>query len=264
MAIKIVIMNRKGGVGKTTTALNLSAFLVEKGKKVLAVDLDSQANLTACFNVNIDTLTSSIKDVFTESKCLDEVVSPVRELLHLVPSTPELASVIRTGFAVPAQAQYMNTIFMRRLGESDALYDYIIMDAPSDPDSLPVMNGLAIADYVVIPLVMEKLGLVGVRQLTDVVVNYRRDFTNRKIKVLGILPTHYRGFNNQKSHVQIMMGTEYGPWFFRTFIRLNTRLSESVNFGLPITEFDRRCNGYKNYRDFTDECLQRIESGIGF
>lgn len=260
MAIKIVIVNKKGGVGKTTTALNLSAFLSSKGEKVLAIDLDSQANLTIGFGINIDVLDLSISEVFSDEQTLENVIVHLSDKFSLVPSRPDLDSVIDSPKFAKVFKKY--EVLRYKMGAIEDSYDYIIMDTPPAVESVLTMNALAIADYAIIPILLDTLSLAGLRQVLDVITEVQKQFLNTHISVIGLLATFYQNTNDAKRHLNILENSRHHNLLFRSKIRKNVSLAASFSQGLPITLYDKNSIGYLDYMNFTDELIARLEDVI--
>lgn len=262
MACTIAIVNKKGGVGKTTTAFNLAGILAaDYDKRVLAVDLDSQANLTISFKVNIMELPVSMSEVFLRTATLEDIAIPVLDRIHLAPARTDLAKVVGTT-AVQGFGR-LNEILKFRKGNIQELYDYIIIDTPPDVESVLTKNGLAISDFVVAPLKACDYSLAGITGVTDAVESIKSDFINTDIKVLGFLLTLLEHTSLTKKNLGLIDETQYGPHMFKVMIRKNAALPECVSAGKPISLYRRNCPGYWDYRAFTEELLDRIRQVHG-
>jgi chromosome partitioning protein len=256
MAIRIVLANRKGGVGKTTTAVNLSANLASLGYKVLAIDFDPQSNLTISFGVNILSLQKSLANVFDNNCSIEDSVLNCLPNLDIVPSTPELEKAIESGYL--ANHLRKNEIIKFKLRDVESAYDFIIMDTPPTK-SILTMNSLATADYVIIPVMLEHFSIVGLKQMHDVIMEVRAQWLNASISLLGVLGTFYQETKNCKEHIAIINSSMFKEYLFTSRIRRNVTLSESVSRGTPIIHFNKQCHGYEDYHAFTREFLGRLE-----
>lgn len=262
MAIKIVFANNKGGVGKTTSVLNLSSFLSMMGKRVLCMDFDSQANLTISFGIDIISLERSFGEVFLGKVSLVDAIMPLYSNLSIVPARTDLAKVASSDYITTHFRK--NEVIKQKIGEVESDFDFIIMDTAPSKDILSVltMNCLAFADYAIIPIQFEHFAVAGLSQMMDIIKDVKEQWLNPGLKLLGILGTFYQNTNNNRYHSEMIKNTEAGRFLFDTKIRRNTSLSASVSKGLPITLYDRTSNGYSDYYSFTIEMLNRI--GVGY
>ena len=256
MALKIVLANRKGGVGKTTTAVNLSSFLSAMGYKVLALDFDPQANLTISFGINILSIQRSLANVFEEKCTIGDTILNRYPNLDIVPSAPNLDKAIEQGYV--ANHLRKNEIIKFKLNDVVAGYDFVIMDTPPTK-SLLTMNSLAAADYVVVPVRLDHLSVVGLKQMHDLIMEVKTQWLNPSIELLGILGTFSEETRDCREHIDIIQDSMFSDCLFTSRIRKNVTLSESVSRGTPINYFDRKCHGYEDYNDFTLEFLKRTE-----
>jgi chromosome partitioning protein len=255
MAIRIVLANRKGGVGKTTTAVNLSANLSSMGYKVLVIDSDPQSNLTISFGINLS-LQRSLAGIFEDSCAIQDAILNCYPNLDIVPSTPELEKAIESGYV--ANHLRKNEIIKFKLRDVESAYDFIIMDTPPTK-SILTMNSLAIADYVIIPVMLEHFSIVGLKQMHDVIMEVRAQWLNASISLFGVLGTFYQETRNCKEHLAIINSSMFKDYLFTSRIRRNVTLSESVSQGTPIIHFNKHCHGYEDYDAFTREFLRRLE-----
>ena len=256
MALRIVLANRKGGVGKTTTAVNLAADLSSLGYKVLAMDFDPQSNLTISFGINILSLQKSLADVFQNSCAMEDIVLNRYPNLDVVPSTPDLEKAIEGGYV--ANHLRKNEIIKFKLQDMWTEYDFIVIDTPPTKGLL-TMNSLSVADYVVIPSRLDHLSIVGLKQMHDLIMEVRGQWLNPGTRLLGILGTFNEETRDCREHIDIIHGSMFKDYLFATRIRKNVTLSESVSKGTPIIHFNKRCHGHEDYDAFTREFLERLE-----
>lgn len=257
MATTVVLANRKGGVGKTTTSFNLSACLASMGYKVLAIDFDPQSNLTISFSINIQSLSKSLADVFDNRLSLAEVtLDGVLPNLDLVPTVPEIEKICED-MRILTNPRKNDIIKSKFRGIREA-YDFIVMDTPPGR-TLLTMNALGVADYVVIPARLDELSTAGLRQMNDLVAEVKVPWINGNIEILGVLATFYENNNDVEAHMKILENSKFSEHLFDTRIRKNCALSASITAGVPVIHFKGRSNGSIDYRAFTTEFLSRIE-----
>jgi chromosome partitioning protein len=264
VAIKIVFANHKGGIGKTTSVLNTSSFLALFGKKVLCMDFDPQSNLTISFGIDIISLQVSLSEVFLGKVSVSESIVSVYPNLDIVPARTDLCKIPASDVVVNHFRK--NEIIKYKIKEIDDVYDFILMDTSSSKDvvNLLTVNCLSFSDYVIVPIQFEHFAVAGLAQQMDIIKDVRDQWLNPELKLLGIVGTFFQNTNNNRYHHDMVRNTNAGRFLFQTKIRRNTALSVSVSKGLPITHFDRTCNGYLDYYSFTVEMLKRlnIEAGI--
>lgn len=245
--------NQKGGVGKTTTAVNLGAFLAEAGFKVLIADMDPQANATSSLGVDKRNLAASIYDLLIGSLPLAQVLHLTsRVRLDLLPSTPDLA-----GLEVEA-ASFEGREFLLRhaLQPALGLYDYILVDTPPSLGLLTV-NGLVAANAgVVIPIQCEYLALEGLTQLMQTIQRVRQHL-NPRLRVAALVLTMYDARTNLAQQVAEEVRSHFPRETMQTIIPRNVRLSEAPSFGEPILTYAPHSTGALAYRALTEEFLAR-------
>jgi chromosome partitioning protein len=262
MAIKIAVANKKGGVGKTMTSLNLAAFLSLIGKKTLLVDLDSQSNLAVSFKMNVDGSYPSVNDVFLGKAKLDEVVTPISSNLYLAPSRKDLENVINSGEF--AKIRKRDEVINYRMGRAGDEFEWIIFDTQPAIESVLTMNALAAADYALIPLELATCSLYGLGQVMDVIADVQNQWLNNKLRTIGFLINRFENDNDSKHHLDILRESKYAAFLFKTKIRKNAALKKSITAGVPITKYDVNSHGYWDYRDFTDELLERVATNNAY
>lgn len=256
----IALMNQKGGVGKTTTTVNLGAALAEMGKRVCLIDLDPQAHLTINYGVDPNPEAASLYDVLVEEKPLSEATQKVGERLDLVPSSIDLAAAEVELVSVMGREM----ILKKRLEAVGAKYDFVLFDCPPSLGLLTI-NALAAADEVIIPMQPHFLAMQGVAKLLETVqlVNKRM---NPKLKVAGIVLTMFDAQTKLSMEVvaelQRFIEEAKGqplPWasarIFASKIRRNIKLAECPSFGQPVTAYDSLSNGAADYRSLAKEVI---------
>ena len=263
MAKKIMLCNEKGGVGKTTSSVNISACLAKMGFKVLGMDFDKQSHMTKSFGIKYDRLEKSLVEVFLGKCVLQDAIIPFSENLHVLPARPDLIEVAQ----MPEVANHArkNEIIKFKLYEIEADYDYIIMDTPPSATHLLVQNCFAMADYVIVPLELAAFSIDGLKQFINIVAGVREQFLNPGIKIMGLLITFYE--TNPPKDMQfhmdkLMEGTQGRIAVFGSKIRKNTDLRKAATNGKPITLFNKHCHGYADYMSLTEEILQYAPAAV--
>ena len=254
----ICIFNQKGGVGKTTTTINLCANLAIKGYKVLIIDIDPQGNTTSGLGIDKNTLDNSIYDVLTtETKVSESIIqAETIENLYLLPSTKELAGAEVELISFDNREETLKN----KLSEVSGQFDYIFIDCPPSLGILTV-NALSAADSVLIPIQCEFYALEGVGQLYNTIQLVKKSL-NKNIRIEGVLMTMYDSRNNLCNQVVTEVKKHFNKKVFNTMIPRNIRLAESPSFGLPISLYDDKCKGAEAYDKFTDEFLIRQKGGV--
>lgn len=258
MSAKIfAFANQKGGVGKTTTTVNLGAYLAETGRKVLLVDSDPQGNATTSLGIDPRTLSVSLYDVLIDDVPLQEALTLTDRLgLDLVPASVDLAGAEVEMAGLMAR----ETLLSRALAPLRADYDYILID---DPPSLGLLtiNGLTAArDGVIIPVQCEYLALEGLSLLLNT-VHKVRDALNPQLMIAGVLLTMYDARTNLSRQVAAEVQEFFPDMIFRTIIPRNVRLSEAPSYGQTILSYAPESAGAQAYQAFSVEFIQRVENG---
>lgn len=254
METKVVALaNQKGGVGKTTTAINFSACLAEKKKKVLLVDLDPQANATSGLGLEKGFGLSIFPALLGEASGQSLVKQSGIRNLDIIPSELDLAGA---EIAIARRDDYLHRLkeAMDPIIESGT-YDFVVIDCPPSLGIL-FMNALNIADEVIIPLQCEYLALEGLGVMVDI-VNQIRDAGNSRLHISGILMTMYNVSTNLSQQVVQEVVKHFGDRVFETLIPRNVRLSEAPSFGKPVITYDPHCVGSAAYRNLAKEFLKR-------
>lgn len=251
-AKKVIFYNQKGGVGKTTAAVNLGSALADLNYKVLLIDFDAQCNLTGA--VSGDLRKANIYQVVVgEIPAASAVQSTIFKNLYLIPGSLDVASLSIELVNENNREYYLKTVLESL--ESD--YDFILLDCPPSL-GLETMNALAWADYVLIPLQCEYLAMEGLNLIMRTIGNVRKSL-NTKLKVLGILFTMYskRALLNQQVVEDI---SEFFPdLVFKTIIPRSVRISEAPSHGLPINYYDKSNAGAKAFAELAKEVVSRVE-----
>lgn len=248
----VAITNQKGGVGKTTTAVNLSACIALSGYKVLLIDGDPQGNATSGLGVNRKKLKCCIYNVIIDGYDVEKVLTKTKiSGLDLLPATIQLAG------AEVEMASRTNREFLLkdRLDEIKDKYDYILLDCPPSLGLLTV-NALAASDSVIIPLQCEYYALEGLSQLMDTITLVRKRL-NKTLRIEGIVFTMFDGRTNLSIQVVDEVKKHFHKVVYKTIIPRSVRLSEAPSYGKPIVVYDPRSRGAEVYRDLAREVLQR-------
>lgn len=253
MATVISVTNQKGGVGKTTTAVNLAYYLAKFGKKTLLIDFDPQGNSTSGLGVDKQTLKLTMADVTMESATLDQIVLPTDyKNFFLAPSTPLLANTE----VQLAQAERRFSRLKNAIEASKGEYDVIIVDSPPSL-SLLTVNGLVAANQVLLPVQAEFYALEGLGQLLETMKLVRKGM-NPTLELLGVLPTMMDSRTTLSNQVHEEIKNHFPGKVFSSTIPRNIRLAEAPSHGLPIGAYDKFSKGARAYKSFAKEVLDRV------
>jgi len=253
-AIVLALANQKGGVGKTTSAVNLSVVLAAAGYRVLLIDNDPQGNATSSLGIEKQELDRTMYDVLAEGAPLSGVtVETGREHLALIPSTPALAGAEVELVNLDARESRLRSAIQQVRGD----YDLILIDCPPSLGLITV-NALTAADLVVVPIQCEFLALEGVGQLITTIDLVRRQL-NRSLDIIGVLMTMFDGRTRLSQHVVNEVRTYFPERIFEAVIPRSVRLAEAPSYGQSIVEYDRSSRGAKAYRSVAEELLGRLD-----
>ena len=256
MAKVICVTNQKGGVGKTTTAVNLSYYLAKDKKKTLLIDFDPQGNATSGLGVdkNDKTLGFTMTEVLLGTAKIEQVIRKTKyKNFDLAPATPELANaeVEITGM----QRKFVRLRDAVRTIEQN--YDYIIIDSPPSL-SLLTVNGMIASNYLLLPVQTEFYALEGVAQLLESMKLVMKQ-ANPELRLLGVLATMYDKRTSLSAQVYDEIKKYFKQLTFKTTIPRNVRVAEAPSHGVPIGAYDKFSKGAKAYRDFTKEVEERTK-----
>lgn len=248
------IVNQKGGVGKTTTAANVAAAIAKKGKKVLLIDIDAQANLSAHFGVVPDENANrpTMYDVLRHEAKLEEVIVPVGENLFLAPASLLLSAAdLELGGVIGRESLLRKAL---KLISSD--YDFVFIDCPPSLGLLS-LNGLVAANRVIVPVQSEYLALHGVRQLLDTIDQVRSSY-NPALSVGGVLICLHDSRLRLARSVADTIREYFGDLVFKSVIRTNVALAEAPAKGSSIFDYDSRSSGADDYNSLADEIMTNV------
>ncbi|NLL66096.1 MAG: ParA family protein [Clostridiaceae bacterium] len=250
MAKIIAIANQKGGVGKTTTAVNLSACLAVKGKKVLVIDIDPQGNTTSGLGIDKNSVKNSIYDtIINEVPIEDTWIETQIKGLFLSPSNINLAGAEVELVSVLSR----ETRLKFALDEVETRFDFIVIDCPPSLGLLTV-NSLTAADTILVPIQCEYYALEGLSQLMNTVQIVQKHL-NRTLRVEGVVLTMFDARTNLSIQVVEEVKKYFGNKVYRTIIPRNVRLSEAPSYGLPIILYDEKSKGAECYMELADEVI---------
>jgi len=245
----VAMLNQKGGVGKTTSALNLGAGLLKLGKTVLMVDLDPQANLTYSLNIHAHNIDLSICDLLKGEATFNEVLIE-RDGLKIIPSNLDLSGAEIEFSAIPGRE-----FLLKEVLEGSNSYDYVFIDCPPSLGLL-TLNALTTASEVFIPLQTEFLPMQGMAKLLQTIEVVKKRL-NSSLEITGIICTRFDGRKRLNREVVSKIEEHFGSKVFRTYIRENISLAEAPSFGKTIFEYKPDSHGAEDYLSLSKEITER-------
>lgn len=247
----VAIINQKGGVGKTTTAVNLACSIGEMGKKVLLVDLDAQANATSGYGVSRHDIRASVYDVLTGTADIrDTILATKVENVSLLPSAKALAGAEIEMVGM----EHRERLLKDALGQVRHLYDYIFIDCPPSIGLL-TLNALTAASSALVPIQCEFYALEGLSQLMGIIKKVKQSY-NPALHLEGVLLTMYDGRLNLTLQVKEEVKRFFGDKVYKNVIARNVRLSEAPSHGVPVQLYDRYSKGALAYRELAAEFIR--------
>ena len=253
----ISVINQKGGVGKTTTVINLAAGLSMKGKKILVIDLDPQGNATTGLGLsNTTDSETTIYSVLNGEKKISDAIQQTRfNNLNLITSNVDLSGLEVETAGDSRRAFKLKDELTAILNDSKPLYDYIIIDCPPSLSLLTIM-ALVASDALVVPLQTEFFALEGLTQLMKTIERIKTNL-NPSLEIRGILLTMFDKRNKLSGQVEVEARNYFKEKVYTTAVPRNVRLSEAPSHGIPVLLYDKICPGSKAYFKFTEEFLEQ-------
>ena len=258
----ISIINQKGGVGKTTTVINLASALTQLGKKILVIDLDPQGNATTGLGLsNLERSDETIYGILNGTKSIPKVIKKTNfDNLDVITSNVDLSGLEVETAGDSDRAFILKVKLSAFLNDSKGSYDYILIDCPPSLSLLTVM-ALVCSNSLLVPLQTEFFALEGLTQLMKTIDRIKINL-NPKLEIQGILLTMYDRRNKLSSQVEQEARNYFKEKVYQTVIPRNVRLSEAPSHGVPVLIYDKNCPGSKSYYSFTDEFINQ-ENQVG-
>src|ERR1700693_869774 len=253
----ISIMNQKGGCGKTTTAINLSAFLTEFNKKTLLIDLDPQGHATSGFNIQEDTIEADLFDVFTKKASLNDIIiRGVFKGMDLAPTTLRLSAIEQYLAGTIGRERQLRSHIEK--DKHSFNYDYIIIDCPPQLGLLG-FNALVASNEVIVPIEPSSFSLQGTERLLETIDLLRENVSHHPLKIM-VLPTLYSHQNLFSREILKKIREKFEPGVLKPVTRQNVKLKEAVQKGCPVFIYDPRSIGAEDYQNLTMEIIQQEKS----
>ncbi len=250
MARMVAVVNQKGGVGKTTTTVNMGAHLAEMGQKVLLVDIDSQANATSGVGIDVSKIGETVYELFLDgSKILDVLYPTAVDNLHIIPSSPHLAGIASELAGAEGREFYLK----QALAAVEDAYDFILIDCPPSLGILTI-NALVAAKEVMVPVQCEFYALEGLSRLVQT-INIVKERVNPELALSGIALTMFDSRTTLSKEVEKETRNYFKEKVFQTVIPRNVRISEAPSYGQPITVYAKDSAGAQAYVSLAKEVL---------
>lgn len=252
--MKIVsIFNQKGGVGKTTTNINLAAYLALKGKKILVLDIDPQGNTSSGLGIDKENISLTTNDLLLSDESINNMILEVKKVenLYIIPSNMDLAGAdLELGYM-----ENREFILKEKIKNLETTYDFLIIDCPPSLGLLTI-NALTASDSVLIPMQCEYYALEGISQLLKTIKKVKKGL-NKSLEVEGVVLTMFDPRRNLQLEVSEELKSYFGELVYESSIPRNIRLAEAPSHGIPIALYDPKAKGAEAYSDLADEFLRK-------